>query len=61
MATTEMIMVRWAMGVLEHRRNDEFLEEANVDPIAMVMRRRLEWFGPSKEEMKLKTYEQLPK
>ena len=40
-------MVRWAMGVrlLEHRRNEEILEEAKVEPIAMVMRRRrLEWF-----------------
>ena len=42
MATTEMRMVRWAMGVslLEHRRNDDILEEAKVEPIAMVMRRR---------------------
>ena len=33
MATTEMRMVRWAMGVsrLEHRRNDEILEEAKVE------------------------------
>ena len=41
-------MVRWAMGVslLEHRRNEEILEEARVEPIATVMRRRrLEWFG----------------
>ena len=41
-------MVRWAMGVslLEHRRNEDILEEARVEPIAMVMRRRrLEWFG----------------
>ena len=48
MATTEMRMVRWAMGVslLEHRKNEEILEEAKVEPIAMVMRRRrLEWFG----------------
>ena len=48
MATTEMIMVRWAMGVslLEHMRNEEILEEAKVEPIATVMRRRrLEWFG----------------
>ena len=47
MATTEMRMVRWAMGVrlLEHRRNEEILEEANVEAIATVMRRRrLEWF-----------------
>ena len=48
MATTEIRMVRWAMGVsmLEHQRNEEILEEAKVEPIAMVMRRRrLEWFG----------------
>ena len=48
MATTETRMVRWAMVVslLEHRRNEEILGEANVEPIAMVMRRRrLEWFG----------------
>ena len=41
-------MVRWAMRVsrLEHRRNEEILEEAKVEPIAMVMKmRRLEWFG----------------
>ena len=46
-ATTEMRVVRWAMGVslLEHRRN-EILEEARVEPIVIVMRcRRLEWFG----------------
>ncbi len=31
---------------MEHRRNEEILEEARVVPIAMVMRRRrLEWFG----------------
>ena len=51
MATTEMRMVRWAMGVslLEHRRNEEIVEEANVEPIAMVMiRRRLEWSGHAK-------------
>ena len=48
MATTEMGMVRWAMGVslLEHRRNEEILEEAKVEAIATVMRRRrLEWLG----------------
>ena len=46
-------MVRWAMGVslLEHRRNEEILEEAKVEAIATVMRRRrlfsatVEWFG----------------
>ena len=48
MATTATRMVRWAMGVslLEHRKNEEILEEAKVEPIATVMRRRrLEWFG----------------
>ena len=48
MATTETRMVQWAMVVslLEHRRNEEILEEAKVEPISMVMRRRrLEWFG----------------
>ena len=39
-------MVRWTMGVslLEHRRNEEILELAGVEPIAMVMR-RMDWFG----------------
>ena len=48
MATTEMSMVRWAMGVslLGHRRNEEILAEAKVEQIVMVVRRRrLEWFG----------------
>ena len=52
MATTEMRTVRWAMVVslLEHRRNEEILEEAKVEPIATVMkRRRLEWFGHVKK------------
>ena len=43
-----MRMVRWAMGLslLEHGRNEEILEEAKVEQIATVMRRRrLEWFG----------------
>ena len=46
MATSEMRMVRWPMVVslLEHRGNEEILEEARVEPIAMVMR-RMEWFG----------------
>ena len=47
MATTEMRMVRWAMGVtlLKQRRNEEILEEASVEQIVMVMRRkRLESF-----------------
>ena len=31
---------------LEHRRNDEMLEETKVEPIDMGLRRRmLEWFG----------------
>ena len=47
-------MVRWAMGVslLEHRRNEEILEEAKLVPIAMVMR-RLEWFGHVKRRDKI--------
>ena len=48
MATTELRMVRWAMGVslLENQRIDKILEEAKVEPIAMVTRRRmLEWFA----------------
>ena len=48
MATTEIRMVRCAMGMslLEHQRNEEILREAKVEAIAMVMRRkRLEWFG----------------
>ena len=42
MATTEMRMVQWAMGVslLEHRRNEEILEETKVEVITTVMRRR---------------------
>ena len=33
-------------SLLEHRRNETTLEEAKVEPIAMVMRiRMLEWFG----------------
>ena len=44
MTTTEMRMVPWAMGVslLEHHRNEDILEEARVESIAMVMR-RMEW------------------
>ena len=51
MATTEMRMMRGAMGVslLEHRRNQGILEEVKVDPIAMFMRkRRMEWIGQVK-------------
>ena len=34
------------VSLLEHRRNEEILEEANAEQIATVMRmRRLEWFG----------------
>ena len=34
------------VSLLEHRGNEEILKEANVEVIAMVMRRRrLEWFG----------------
>ena len=34
------------VSLLEHRRNEEILEDAKVEAIAMVMRRRrLEWFG----------------
>ena len=53
---------KWrALGVnlLDHRRNEEILEEARVVLIAMIMRRRrLEWFSHVKEEMKQKTSEQ---
>ena len=43
-------MVRWAVwdcvSVLGDRRNDEILEESQMEPIVVVMRRRrLEWFG----------------
>ena len=34
------------VSLLEHRRNEEIVEEAKVEPISMVMRRRkLELFG----------------
>ena len=52
-ATTKMRMVRWVMWVslLEHRRNEDILEEAQVEQIATVMRRRrLEWFGHVKRK-----------
>ena len=51
MVTTEMKMVQWAMGVsrFEHRVNEEILEEAKMELIAMAMRRKtLEWFGQVK-------------
>ena len=61
MATTEMRMVRWAMGVslLEHRRNEETLEEAKLEAIATVIDGG-GWNGldTSKEEVKLRTSEQ---
>ena len=63
MATTDMRMVQWAMGVslLEHRRNDT-LDEAKVEAIATVMRRRrLEWFGHVKRRGETETSEQLQK
>ena len=48
------------MRLLEHRRNDELLDETNVEPIAMVMRRRrLEWFGHVTRRMQPKTSEQM--
>ena len=55
MATTEMRMVRWAMGVslLEHQRNEDILKEAKVELIPIVMRRRrLEWFRHVKRRYK---------
>ena len=39
MSTTDM-----KISLLEHQRSEEILEEAKVEPIAMVMK-RLEWFG----------------
>ena len=37
------------MSLLEHLRNWAILDEAKVEPKAMVMRRRrLEWFGHAK-------------
>ena len=41
------------VGLLEHRRNEDILEEARVEAIAMAMRRRrLEWFGHVKRRDK---------
>ena len=38
-----------SVRLLEHRINEDILDDANVEPIAMVMRtRRLEWFGYTK-------------
>ena len=56
MATTNHGRMR--VNLLEHGGNEEILEEARVEPIAMVMR-RLEWFGQVKEETAQKTSEQL--
>ena len=63
MSTTKMTMVRRAMGVSlqEHHRNEEILEEAKVELIAMIMRRRLEWFVHMEEDRKQKISEQLPR
>ena len=33
------------VSVLEHRTNEEILEDATVEQIVAVMRRGLEWFG----------------
>ena len=47
-ATAEMRMLRRQMDVslLEHRRNEEIIEEANMGRIKMaIRRRRREWFG----------------
>ena len=44
-----MVQCAMVMSLLEHQRNQEILEEAKAEPIAMVMRRRrLEWFGHTK-------------
>ena len=53
-------MMRWGMSVslLEHRRNEKILEEARVEPIAMVMRVGM---VRALEKKKQKTSEQLPK
>ena len=50
--------MRWAMGerLLEHRSNEEILEEAKVELIVMVTRRRLELF---RHEKKTKTGKRL--
>ena len=59
-----MRLVRWAMVVslLEYRRYEEIMEEAEVEQIAME-KAKLGWNGSGtpKEEMKLKTSEQLQK
>ena len=40
------LLICLLLSLLEHRRNDEILEEAKVATIASVMRRRrLEWVG----------------
>ena len=47
------------MSILEHQINEEILEEAKMELIVMVMRRRLEWFGRMKirdKTEKLKLY-----
>ena len=48
------------MDMNQHRRNEEILEEATVETIAIVMRRgRWNGSGALKEDMKQKTSEQL--
>ena len=51
------------MNILEHRLNEEILDEARMQLIAMVMRkRRLEWFGHVKRrDHQTETSEQLSK
>ena len=49
----KMGKVRWSMSVTllpGSSKHDEILEEARVEPIVMVLRRRLEWFGNEKDE-----------
>ena len=59
-----MRLVRWAMvaSLLEHRRNEEILDEAEVEQIAME-KEKLGWNGPgtSKEEIELNMSKQLQK
>ena len=39
------------LSLWKHRRNEEIVEEANVEKIATVMRRRrLQWFGLVKKK-----------
>ena len=48
MNKTEMRMLRWIQGVSlrEHKRNEEILEAATVQPITThLMQKRLGWYG----------------